>query len=206
VRSSERRSFRPSRAREGGREAPIGVFVVAGPSGVGKGTLVSSLRRWRPNLVWSVSVTTRAPRPGEVPGIDYLFFDDAAFDELIRNGELLEWAEIFGHRSGTPRAPVEKALREGLDVLLELDIQGARAVKAQLPAAVMIFVAPPSADALKERLARRHTETPNDLARRLARADEELAAASEFDHVVINDDVERAWHEIADIISASGTS
>jgi guanylate kinase len=135
--------------------------------------------------------------------VDYDYCSDAVFDELVRSGRLLEWAEIFGHRSGTPREPLEKALTSGRDVLMEVDVEGARSIKAQLPSAVAIFVAPPSLDDLAERLRQRRSEEPEAMRRRLAKAEEELESAAEFDHVVINDDFEKAWREIADIISAS---
>ena len=179
------------------------MFLVSGPSGVGKSTLVARLRVWRPDLWLSVSATTRPPRPGEEPEVDYYFCTKAAFDDLIAAGDLLEWAEVFGQRYGTPSAPLEEALRSGRLVILDVDVQGARSVKARMPNVVSIFIAPPSLDALHERLRQRRTESPEDLDRRWARAALELEAQDEFDHVVVNDDRERAWRAIADIITGS---
>jgi len=180
--------------------------VIVGPSGVGKTTLVARLREWQPDLLWSVSVTTRAARPGEVEGVAYHFVGNEEFDRLIENSALLEWAVLFGqHRSGTPRRPVEDALAEGRNVLIEVDVQGARAIAREMPDAVSIFVAPPSIEVLRQRLLSRRSEDPERATRRLARAEEELSAAGEFDHIVVNDDMERAWREIADIIRGSQT-
>ena len=122
---------------------------------------------------------------------------------MIEAGELLEWVDLFGHRSGTPRLPLERALADGRPVLIEVDVKGARAIKQVIPAAVSVFIAPPSLEELRRRLAARSTEDPERAARRLARANEELAAAAQFDHVVVNDDLETAWRRIADIIRDS---
>lgn len=168
------------------------LIVLAGPSGAGKSSVVGGLRERLPELYFSVSATTRAPRAGEVHGRDYLFVTTAEFDGLIERGELLEWAEIHGglQRSGTPREPVETALAAGLPVLVEVDLQGARAVKAALPEAVTVFLDPPSFDELARRLAARGTESAAQLARRLETAREELAARDEFDVVVVNDELQ----------------
>ena len=167
------------------------LIVLAGPSGVGKSSVVAALRTALPALHFSVSATTRAPRAGEVDGRDYRFVGPAGFDELIARGELLEWAEIHGglQRSGTPRAPVEQALADGRPVLVEVDLQGARAVKAAMPESVTVFLAPPSLDELARRLRGRGTETDAQFARRLETAREELASSGEFDVLVVNDDV-----------------
>jgi guanylate kinase len=168
------------------------LVVLAGPSGVGKSTVVAALRPKLPNLYFSVSATTRAQRSGEVDGRDYQFVSDAEFDRMVEDGELLEWAEIHGglHRSGTPAEPVERHLAAGDPVLIEVDLAGARAVKASCPDALMVFLAPPSWDALVARLTSRGTESSADVARRLATAREELAAADWFDVTVVNDDLE----------------
>jgi guanylate kinase len=168
------------------------LIVLAGPSGVGKSSVVAGLRAALPELYFSVSATTRDPRAGEVDGRDYRFVGPAGFDELIARGELLEWAEIHGgiHRSGTPRAPVDEHLARGEPVLLELDLAGARAVRAERPDALFVFLEPPSWDELVRRLVGRGTESEAQFARRLETAQEELAARDEFDVVVVNDDLQ----------------
>lgn len=167
------------------------LIVLAGPSGVGKSRIVAALRDRLPDLFFSVSATTRAPRPGEIDGRDYLFVGDTGFDAMIGAGELLEWAEIHGglQRSGTPRGPVEKALADGRPVLVEVDLAGARSVKAVLPDSVSVFVEPPSMAELERRLRERGTETAEQFARRLHTAGEELAARDEFDVALVNHDV-----------------
>jgi guanylate kinase len=179
------------------------LLVLAGPSGVGKGTIVARLRTEVPDLWESVSCTTRAPRPGEVDGVDYRFLTRADFEALRDAGGFLEWFEVFGDLKGTPRGPVEEHLAAGDDVLLEIDVQGALAVRQQLPEAVLVFVAPPSAAELRRRLEARATETPEALERRLTAAAAEQARASEFDAVVVNDDVARATAEVAGILAGS---
>jgi guanylate kinase len=158
----------------------------------------------RPDLVFSVSATTRPRRPGEIDGRDYRFVSPATFRELIDDGAFLEWAEVFGHRYGTLIAPIADALADGHDVLLEIDVQGARSVRDRFPDAVLIFIVPPSASnflqQLEERLRKRGSESEREIARRLAAAREEMEEASWFDHVVVNDDVERAATEVAAII------
>ncbi len=159
-----------------------------------------------PDLFLSVSVTTRHRRSLERDGVDYVFVSDVGFDRMIDRGELLEWAEIFGHRSGTPAEPVGRVLSTGRDALLELDVQGARQVKDAVPGAVLILLAPPSLDELERRLRSRGTEDEECLARRLATAEWELGQRSWFDHVVVNDDVEAASSQVAAIIHASQSS
>jgi guanylate kinase len=177
--------------------------VIAGPSGVGKGTVVGRVRQIVPDLYLSVSVTTRRARPNERQGVDYDFVSDEEFDRMIAAGELLEWAEIFGHRSGTPSAPIRRVLEEGRDALLEIDVQGARQVREAMPDAVLVFLEPPSLGELERRLRSRGTEDEERLARRLAKAEEELAQRPWFDAVVVNDDVERASSQVAAIIGTS---
>jgi guanylate kinase len=162
--------------------------------------VVRLLLRSRPDLVFSVSVTTRAPRPGEVDGLHYRFISDTDFDRMIEEGSFLEWAEIFGHRSGTPAAAVEEARNAGRDVLVEVDVQGARSVRERVPDAVLIYLQPPSEEELARRLRARGTEGGPVLDRRLAEARRELAEASRFDHVVVNDRVEDAVGEVLAII------
>ena len=166
-------------------------MVLAGPSGVGKSTVVAELRRIRAPLWFSVSATTRAARPGEVDGRDYHFVTAAEFNRMIAEGELLEWAEIHGgmHRSGTPRAPVDEHLAEGEAVLLELDLAGARSVREKRQDALFVFLEPPSWEVLVDRLIGRGTEATEVVDRRLATAREELAASSEFDVTVVNHDI-----------------
>jgi guanylate kinase len=176
---------------------------VAGPSGVGKGTVVRLVRERKPAIHLSVSATTRAPRSGEREGVDYRFVSEEAFDRMIEAGELLEWEEIFGHRSGTPAEPVRRALDAGIDVLLELDVTGARHVRGVIPRAVLILLEPPTMQELERRLRSRGTETEEGLARRLAKADRELEQRDAFDVVIVNDDAERAADEVAAIIDAS---
>jgi guanylate kinase len=167
---------------------------------VGKGTVVRRLLALRPDLVYSVSCTTREPREGEVEGVDYRFVAPEEFDDLVRRGAFLEWAEVFGHRYGTLRAPIAEALERGRDVILEIDVQGAAAVRRDFPQAVLVFLVPPSEEELARRLRRRRTESEEELAGRLARAREELGEAAWFDHVVVNDRVEEAAARVASII------
>lgn len=175
-------------------------MVLAGPSGTGKGTVVRRLLERDPAIVLSISATTRPPRPNERQGIDYRFVSDAEFDAMIERDELLEWAEVVGHRYGTPEAPIEAALSAGSDVLLEIDVQGAGWVRRRSPEALLIFLAPPSLEELERRLRSRGTETEDRLRARLDRAREELAQSSRFDRVVVNDDLERAVDEVAGIL------
>ncbi|BAW93151.1 guanylate kinase [Actinomyces sp. Chiba101] len=171
--------------------------VIAGPTAVGKGTIVAELRDRHPELFVSVSCTTRPPRPGERDGVHYRFIDDAEFDALVERGDMLEWALVHGaHRYGTPRGPVAEALAQGRPALLEIDLAGARQVRESMPDALFVFVAPPSWEALVERLVGRGTEGAAERERRLATARTEMAAADEFDVVVVNDTVERAAAEL----------
>jgi len=166
--------------------------VLSGPSGVGKRSVIGEVRRSRPDVWLSVSVTTRRPRAGEVDGVDYHFVDDATFDGLVASGALLEHATFAGNRYGTPRRPIEERLGAGLPALLEVELQGARQVRAVMPEALLVFLAPPSFDELVARLTGRGTEAPDEVVRRLAAAEVELAAVAEFDEVVVNTTVEEA--------------
>ena len=192
----------------GSRSKPVigrgRLFVLAGPSGVGKGSIVRELVARDPEgLSLSVSVTTRAPRPGEVDGVDYFFVDDDAFDRMIRAGELLEWAEIVGHRSGTPRGFVEDRMAAGRDVILEIDVVGASQIRERVPGSVLVFVEPPSMEELERRLRGRGTETEDRIRLRLETAAWEIEQRDWFDHVVVNDELQRASSQVAAIIDAS---
>ncbi|GAA5129013.1 guanylate kinase [Pseudonocardia adelaidensis] len=181
-------------------------MVLAGPSGVGKSSVVDALRGRLPELFFSVSATTRDPRPGEVDGVHYRFVGPDGFDELIARGELLEWAEIHGglQRSGTPREPVEQALAAGKPVLVEVDLAGARTIKAVLPEAVTVFLAPPSLEELERRLRGRGTESDAQFRRRLRTAREELAACDEFDVVIVNADLQDVVSRLVDLLVGAG--
>jgi guanylate kinase len=176
------------------------VFVITGPSGVGKGTLIRALRERVPGLELSVSATTRPPREGEVDGDDYHFLDPEEFDRHAEEGDFLEHATYSGHRYGTLRSELERRLARDASVVLEIEVQGARQVRAAMPDAVLVFVAPPDPDALRERLEGRGTDRPEAIAARLRTAELELAAQQEFQHVVVNDEVPRAAGELAGIV------
>ena len=175
--------------------------VLAGPSGVGKGTVVKELLAQRPDVWLSVSATTRNPREGEVDGVHYLFWTPEQFDEAIAEGQMLEWAAFAGNRYGTPRVPVEERLAAGVPVLLEIEVQGARQVRVSSPDALLVFLAPPSWEELVRRLAGRGTENPEVVEQRLEAARAELAAEPEFDVTVVNDDVTMACAALLDSMS-----
>ena len=177
--------------------------VLSGPSGVGKDSVIELIRARSPWVWLSVSVTTRKMRDYEVDGVHYFFVDRPEFERMIASGQLLEWAEFAGNLYGTPRAAVEAHLREGQPVLLKIDLQGARQVKAAMPQARLVFLAPPSVEELKRRLIGRGTDDEETIRRRLAHADEELAAEPEFDVTVVNDYVERAADELVRLLGSS---
>ncbi len=173
------------------------LIVLAGPTAVGKGTVAAEVRRTHPEVWISVSATTRPPRPGEENGVHYWFVSDADFDAMAERGDLLEWAVVHGtHRYGTPRGPVDLALASGHPAMLEIDLQGARQVRATMPDALFVFLAPPSWAELERRLVGRGTETATERERRLETARVELAAESEFDVTVVNHEVHAAAEEL----------
>ena len=176
------------------------VIVITGPSGVGKGTLIRLLRDELPQLGLSVSATTRGPRPGEQDGVEYLFLSDAAFVELLAADAFVEHAEYAGRRYGTLRSELERRAAAGEPVLLEIEVQGARQIRDALPGALQVFIAPPSVEALRERLIGRGTDGEDVVDRRLGAAAEELAAQDEFAHVVVNDRLEDALRELRAIV------
>ncbi|WP_063043185.1 guanylate kinase [Nocardia pseudovaccinii] len=184
------------------------LVVLVGPSAVGKSTVVRCVRERLPQLVFSVSATTRAPRPGEVEGRDYRFVSREEFDAMIAAGELLEWADIHGglQRSGTPAKPVRDALAAGLPVLVEVDLEGARSVRKAMPEALLVFLAPPSWEELVSRLTARGTESPEVIARRLETARTELAACDEFDIVIVNDEVTSACEQLVSLFVSTNSS
>jgi guanylate kinase len=177
------------------------VVVVSGPSGVGKGSVHAGLHGLLEGLQTSVSVTTRAPRPGERDGVDYHFVDRSAFERMIVADALLEWAEYAGNRYGTPRDPLERGVAEGRTLLLEIEVQGALQVRSRLPEALLIFLVPPAFEELERRLRDRGTEDEATIQARLEVARSEMGAQEAFDHVVINDDLDRATEEVARLIA-----
>jgi guanylate kinase len=179
------------------------VFVITGPSGVGKGTLIRSLLQQAPELEVSVSATTRPPRPGEVDGVDYHFISEEEFARRLEAGEFVEHASYSGHRYGTLRSELEGRLAAGTPVVLEIEIQGARQIRESMPEAVQVFIAPPSLDALKARLVGRGTNSPRDMDARLRTAREEVDAQSEFAHVVVNDRLEQAVSELVAVVRSA---
>jgi guanylate kinase len=179
-------------------------FVLAAPSGAGKSTILRRLIRDDPALSLSISATTRAPRPGERDGVDYLFTDQAGFEALVAAGAMLEWAQVFGRCYGTPRDPVEQALSAGRDVAFDIDWQGHRLVRAAMPGDVVsVFIRPPSLDHLRLRLQGRGGDSAEEISRRMDAAQSEMDHAGEFEHVVVNEDLDQAVAEVRAILHAA---
>ena len=179
------------------------LFLITGPSGVGKGTLVSALLERHPDIWLSISATTRAPRSGEVDGTSYFFLERSEFEAKVAQGGLLEWAEFAGNCYGTPREPVEEQLQEGRPVLLEIELEGARQVRRTFPSGFQIFIEPPSFEELERRIRGRGTDSEEAIARRLERAKVELQAASEFDAVIVNGELAEALTQLEQLMGLS---
>jgi guanylate kinase len=178
------------------------VFVITGPSGVGKGTLIRGLMERQSDLELSVSATTRSARPGERDGVDYHFLESEEFERRVREGRFVEHAHYAGRRYGTLRSELDERVHAGVPVVLEIEVQGARQVRAAMPEAVQVFIAPPSPEALRARLVGRGTDEPQEVERRMRVAEQELQARSEFEHVVVNDRLEDALEQLAAIVAA----
>lgn len=178
------------------------LFVISGPSGVGKGTICKELMKRKSNLVYSISATTREARTGEVHGKNYFFLPMDEFEEMIENNELLEYANVYGNYYGTPRDFVEAMIRQGYHVILEIDTQGAAQIKEKKPDAVFIFIEPPSMEELRARIQGRNTDTAQSISNRLSSAESEINMAYKYDYRVLNDTVEKAVHKIESIITA----
>jgi guanylate kinase len=176
------------------------VFVITGPSGVGKGTLIRGLRERLPEVELSVSATTRQPRPGEHDGVDYHFLTPEQFERQVASGDFVEHAQYSGNRYGTLRRELERPLADGRPVVLEIEVEGARQIRETMPEAVQVFIAPPSSEALRARLVGRGTDAPEQVDDRLRTAEQELEAQPEFGHVVVNDRLEQATDELVAIV------
>ena len=178
------------------------LVVVSSPSGGGKGTLIDRVLKTVPGVSYSISYTTRLPRGTEQDGREYFFVDRAAFAEMIERGEFLEWADVYGHFYGTSAAQVERERAAGRDIILEIDVQGAASIRAKVPDSISVFILPPSFELLRERLVARNTDSVADLERRMKGAPSEVEQYRFFDYVVLNDDINRASHELAAVIYA----
>ena len=178
------------------------LLVLSGPSGVGKGTVLGELMKRRGDMCFSVSATTRAPREGEVDGVNYFFVTKERFEEMIQNNELLEYAQFVSNSYGTPRAYVEQQLEKGMNVILDIEVQGARNIVGMIPDAVSVYMIPPSYEELEKRLRGRGTETEEVILQRLARAKEELLQMKDYDYIVVNNSVEEAAEQIRSILNS----
>jgi len=185
---------------------PGNVFVVSAPSGAGKSTLVQRLVRSVPDLVFSISFTTRKPRPGEVDGIDYFYIDEERFDRMVREGGFVEWVQVYGHRYGTGRDWLNGVLATGKDVLLDIETTGALNLRKAIPDARMIFILPPSAASLEQRLRSRGKDSDDQIAIRLRHARHELELYPAYDYLVMNDDLELAYRQFEGIVFATRAS
>lgn len=184
-------------------ERPAGsIFVLSAPSGTGKSTLARRLVQEVPDLSFSVSFTTRAPREGEVDGKDYFFVDNATFDRMVAEGGFVEWVQVYANRYGTGKAWLQERLAQGTDILLDIETVGAARVKASLPEAVMVFLAPPSAEVLARRLRGRGSEGEEQLRLRLDHARHEMEQYPQYEHLIVNDDLERAYRELQAVVLA----
>ncbi|MEG1620458.1 MAG: guanylate kinase [Oscillospiraceae bacterium] len=179
------------------------LIVISGPSGVGKGTVLAEYRKTHDNLHMSVSATTRNPRPGEIDGKDYYFISREKFDTMVAQGEMFEYAIYGDNCYGTPKKPVEEKIKQGIDVILEIEVQGAMQVRNASPEAVLIFIMPPSFEVLKNRLVGRNTETIEAVNKRLSAAQAEISSAGDYDFVILNDDVDRAVAKLSAVIEAA---
>ncbi|MDD4159579.1 MAG: guanylate kinase [Synergistaceae bacterium] len=168
------------------------LYILSGPAGVGKGTVLRKVFEKLDNIAYSVSCTTRTPRPGEREGVSYIFMDESSFQKMADGGKFLEWANVHGHFYGTRKDTVDECLLQGKDVILEIDVQGATQVKRKMPEAVMIFIQPPSFEELVRRLKKRGTESPEELELRISNANTEMSHAGEYEHIIINDKIDRA--------------
>lgn len=175
---------------------------MSGPSGVGKNTLLNAVLPVVPDLRYSVSATTRAPRPGEIHGQDYFFVSDDEFDEMVRDERLLEWAEFVGRRYGTPRDYIDRCLDAGLTVIMDIDIQGARQIRERMPEALLVFLWPPSLQELSRRIYGRGKDSETAITQRLSWARHELEAVEDYDYVIVNDDLEKAAMQLQSIVVA----
>ncbi len=180
------------------------LFVVSAPSGAGKTTLCRMVMNRFDNLRYSISHTTRAPRPGETEGVDYFFIDRPAFQEMIDRGQLVEWAEVHGNWYGTSARFLKETLADGKHLILDIDVQGARQIRRQFPECVKIFIAPPDMDTLRQRLIKRGDDTLQEIERRMTNAEGEMASIGEYDHVVINDDLDHALESLSAIFRQNG--
>lgn len=201
--SSETKVFEPATNAKVEEDSSQGIlFVVSSPSGGGKGTLIQRVLKLVPYLSYSVSYTTRAPRPGEVDGREYFFVTAKKFESMIAEGAFLEWAHVHGKLYGTSRQQLSREVQAGRDIVLEVDVQGAESVRELIPDSVSIFILPPSLEILQQRLIARGTDSPEELELRLRNAPEELNHYKDFDYVIINEDVERAAGQLASIFNA----